>query len=116
MSDGVEIRVFETKDYSEVAELYRSGMAAYNNIPIVCDCTAHFVDDKLKPGNDMSNIQRFYLDNTDGKNRCFWVAVLNGKIVGCVGPYPAQNTRKSTQSWCGCRCQTQHVKWVLVAK
>ncbi len=84
------IRKFEAADQDELVEIYRSGMNAYADIPVISQCTSWFVDDKLKPGGDMSDVQTHYMDNnTDGKKRCFWVAVLDNKIVGCVGAIPS---------------------------
>ena len=42
-----------------------------------------FVDLKLK--EDMGNIQQHYIEKD---NANFWVAVLNGVVVGCVGAMP----------------------------
>jgi GNAT superfamily N-acetyltransferase len=84
------IRQFERKDQQEVALLYQSGMGAYADIPIICDCTAWFVKDKLQLGGDMSNIYLHYIqDLPNRKKRNFWVAELNGSIVGVIGAIPS---------------------------
>lgn len=84
------IRQFERRDQQEVAILYKSGMGAYDNIPIISDCTKWFVNDKLQPGGDMSNVYLHYIhDLPNGKKRNFWVAELNGNIMGVVGAIPS---------------------------
>ncbi len=84
------IRTFERQDQQEVAQMYRAGMNAYSEVPILKECTKWFVDDKLKMGGDMSNVQMHFMDNKkDGKRRCFWVAVQDGNIVGVVGAMPS---------------------------
>jgi N-acetylglutamate synthase-like GNAT family acetyltransferase len=92
-TDGVTIRVFTPSDQDEVSALYRTGMNGYQYIPIVGQCYAWFVDDKLKPDGDMSNIQRVFMNGAEEGKSCFWVAVVNDKIVGCVG---ATQTTKYT--------------------
>ena len=82
------VRKFELADQSEVASLYRSGMNGYQAYPITGQCYAWFVNDKLKPEGDMSNIQSVFMSNAEEKKSCFWVAVDEGKIVGCVGAVP----------------------------
>jgi GNAT superfamily N-acetyltransferase len=85
----LQIRKFEPADQAELEGVYRSGMNVYADIPVISECTAWFVEDKLRPGGDMSDVQAHYMDNADGKKRCFWVAVLESKIVGCVGAIPS---------------------------
>lgn len=85
---SVVIRQFEAADQAAVAEMYRNGMKVYSemNNPSLQSCTSWFVNNKLQEGGDMSDIQKYFMDDP---KRCFWVAVLNDKIVGCVGAYPS---------------------------
>ena len=82
------IREFQESDQAAVSEMYRNGMKVYSEInnDSLAACTSWFVNDKLKEGGDMNDIQKSFMDVPD---RCFWVAVLNDKIVGCVGAYPS---------------------------
>ena len=93
------IRPFEASDQPEVHELYRIGMDSYSDIPVISNCTRWFVEDKLKEGGDMSDIIKYYINNVeDGKKRNFWVAILDGKVVGCVGGIPS--TKYSPDDHC----------------
>lgn len=87
MNTGVILRKFTPSDQDTVWTLYRTGMNGYQYIPIVGQCYASFVNDKLLPEGDMSNIQSHFMDKPGNKS-CFWVAELDGVIVGCVGAVP----------------------------
>lgn len=85
-SDDVVIRLFEEGDQEAVSALYLSARDGYMHLPIAGECYAWFVDDKLKPDGDMSNVQTIFMaDQTQGS---FWVAIHQGKMVGCVGAIP----------------------------
>ncbi len=120
----VLIRSYESGDQSEVEDLYRNGMNAYAHIPIICDCTKWFVEDKLKIGGDMHDIQAYYMNNNSNIKRHFWVALSNNKIVGCVGVIPsttyseeyAELVRMSVSSACrnmgiGTKLLNKLVEW-----
>lgn len=85
---SVVIRKFEPADQAAVSDMYRSGMKIYSEMDnaSLASCTSWFVNNKLQEGGDMSDIQKYFMDDP---KRCFWVAVLNNKIVGCVGAYPS---------------------------
>lgn len=87
MSQEVVFRKFKPDDQDAVHALYRSGMNGYLHIPTAGQCYANFINDKLKPEGDMSNIQAHFMDRPGSKS-CFWVAELNGALVGCVGAVP----------------------------
>lgn len=69
-------------------------MNGYGYIPTVGECYACFVKDKLKPDGDMSNINAVFMAKMAEGKGCFWVAELEGNIVGFVG---ATETTKYTQ-------------------
>lgn len=85
-TDDVVIREFQACDQEQVHALYSIAMNGYLHIPIAGQCYAWFVEDKLKPEGDMSNVQRIYMGDKAKGN--FWVASFDGKIVGCVGAVP----------------------------
>lgn len=87
----ISIRTFEPTDQAEVAALYLSGQDSHVGIPVAGECYHWFVNEKLKPDGDMSNIEKVYM--SDPSKGCFWVAVLDNKIVGCVGALPYTGTR-----------------------
>jgi ribosomal protein S18 acetylase RimI-like enzyme len=83
------VRNFLPEDQDGVAELYASGQDAHIDVPNVGVSYKWFVNDVLKPGGDMRNIQTTYVDKCPGKN-CFLVAELDGKLVGCVAGLPGK--------------------------
>lgn len=89
----IQVRKFVSSDQAEVAALYRAAFAPYQeDIPEIAACTGWFIEDKLREGGDMHDIQASFMDSEGGK-KCFWVAVdraANNKIVGCVGGYPSK--------------------------
>ena len=93
------IRQFLPGDQAKLSELYRTGMDVYKDIPIISDCTKWFVDDKLKPGGDVSDVQKHFMETSvNEKKKTFWVAVLNEKLVGCVGAIPS--TKYNPDKYC----------------
>jgi N-acetylglutamate synthase-like GNAT family acetyltransferase len=86
--DDVEIRHFVQSDQDEVAEVYSAGRDSHIDVPVCGRQYVWAVTQRLKPDGDMRNIQEMYVDKIPGKN-CFLVAVVNGKIVGCVAGMPA---------------------------
>jgi GNAT superfamily N-acetyltransferase len=94
MTDSdVVIRRFEMKDQPEVWDLYHGGMNGYQHLPVVGQCYSSFVNEKLQPDGDMSNIDTVYMTGSANGRSCFWVAELDGKVVGFVG---ATETTKYT--------------------
>lgn len=81
-SDKVIVRQFEPSDQERCIELFRLGLCSYTKPPMD-KLQPWFVDLKLK--EDMGNIQQHYIEKD---NANFWVAVLNGVVVGCVGAMP----------------------------
>ena len=82
LSDKVIVRQFEPSDQERCIELFRLGLCSYTKPPMD-KLQPWFVDLKLK--EDMGNIQQHYIEKD---NANFWVAVLNGVVVGCVGAMP----------------------------
>ena len=81
----VIIRQFRPQDQQRCIELFTIGLCSYKNPPhhII---NPWFVEEKLK--TDMGNIQQHYIDKHQHN---FWVAELNGIVVGCVGAWPDIN-------------------------
>lgn len=82
MSD-VTIRTFVESDQPQVAAMYKAGESAYIDTPVVGQCYYWFVNDKLQDGGDVANIQKFFMSDAGKTN--FWVAELDGQLVGFVG-------------------------------
>jgi len=81
----VIIRQFQPQDQQRCIELFTKGLCSYKTPPhnII---NPWFVEEKLK--TDMGNIQQYYIDKHQHN---FWVAELNGLVVGCVGAWPDIN-------------------------
>ena len=84
-NEEVIIRQFQPQDQQRCIELFTIGLCSYKNPPhhII---NPWFVEEKLK--TDMGNIQQYYIDKHQHN---FWVAELNGIVVGCVGAWPDIN-------------------------
>ena len=84
-NDEVIIRQFRPQDQQRCIELFTTGLCSYKTPPhdII---NPWFVEEKLK--TDMGNIQQYYIDKHQHN---FWVAELNGIVVGCVGARPDIN-------------------------
>src|SRR5688500_16338310 len=82
---SVIYRKFEARDQKEVAEFYKQAADVTKGITIYYECYSWFVADMLGSSGDMWDIQTYFLSGVEGQRRCFWVAELDGSIVGCVG-------------------------------
>jgi len=87
----VTFRKFEENDQAGVSDLYASGMHGYAHIPIVGQCYAWYIERRLRPDGDMSNVQSVYMNA--GHNSCFWVAEYDNQIVGCIGAVPSTSAK-----------------------
>lgn len=86
--DCVLIRKFEPADQSTVRSMYRACMNQYDHLGLAGLCYSSFVEQMTAPDGDMSNIQKVFMESKNEKKSCFWVAVIDGKIVGFVGAKP----------------------------
>jgi GNAT superfamily N-acetyltransferase len=96
VDDDVCYRTFKVEDQVAVRDLYRSGMNGYAHIPIVGECYAWYIKQRVSAEGDMSNVWDTYMCN-DGKS-CFWVALYRGQVVGCVGAIPCKNASYGTKT------------------
>jgi GNAT superfamily N-acetyltransferase len=85
--EEVIVRLFESRDQEKVTALYRSGQDQYLSIPVAGQCYQWFVMDKLKEDGDTANVEKYFMANP--ANSGFWVAEVNGDIVGFVGATPS---------------------------
>ena len=84
-NEEVIIRQFQPQDQQRCIELFTNGLCSYKTPPLD-KVQPIFVE--LKLNTDMGNIQQNYIDKHQHK---FWVAELNGSVVGCVGACPDVN-------------------------
>jgi len=85
-NDKVIIRQFQPQDQQRCIELFTNGLCSYKTPPLD-RIQPIFVEMKLN--SDMGNIQQYYIDKHQHN---FWVAELNGIVVGCVGACPDVNS------------------------
>ena len=85
-NDQVIVREFQPQDQERVIELFRLGLCSYKTPPHD-KVNPWFVE--MKINGDMGNIQQHYIEK---ERHNFWVAVLNGNVVGCVGAWPHSKT------------------------
>ena len=90
-NEEVIIRQFQPQDHQRCIELFTNGLCSYK-IPPLDRIQPIFVEMKLK--SDMGNIQQYYIDKHQHN---FWVAELNGLVVGCVGAWPDINAIESLE-------------------
>ena len=84
-NEEVIIRQFQPQDQQRCIELFTNGLCSYKTPPLD-RIQPIFVEMKLN--SDMGNIQQYYMDKHQHN---FWVAELNGIVVGCVGACPDVN-------------------------
>ena len=84
-NDKVIIRQFQPQDQKRCIELFTNGLCSYKTPPLD-KIQPIFIEMKLN--SDMGNIQKYYIDKHQHN---FWVAELNGIVVGCVGAWPGSN-------------------------
>ena len=92
-SDKVIVRQFQPQDQERCIELFRMGLCSYKDSPMDI-LNPWFVNLKLK--EDMGNIYKHYIAN-DNEQSNFWVAELNGEVVGCVGAMPDEKDCKALE-------------------
>ena len=90
-NDKVIIRQFQPQDQQRCIELFTNGLCSYKTPPLD-RIQPIFVEMKLN--SDMGNIQQNYIDEHQHN---FWVAELNGLVVGCVGAWPDSNAIESLE-------------------
>jgi N-acetylglutamate synthase-like GNAT family acetyltransferase len=81
--------MFQMDDQTAVRELYQSGMYGHAHLPVVGECYAWYIKQRVSPEGDMSNVWNTYM--CSGNASCFWVAEFQGCVVGCVGAVPCTN-------------------------
>jgi len=84
-TNEVITRQFQPQDQQRCIELFTIGLCSYKTPPLD-RIQPIFVEMKLN--SDMGNIQQNYIDKHQHN---FWVAELNGIVVGCVGACPDVN-------------------------
>ena len=91
-SGDVIVRQFQPSDQERCIELFRAGLTSYKESPMD-KLNSWFVEVKLK--EDMKDIHAHYIHNKKQSN--FWVAELNGVVIGCVGAVPDEHLEGSLE-------------------
>ena len=97
-NEEVIIRQFQPQDQQRCIELFTNGLCSYKTPPLD-RIQPIFVEMKIK--SEMGNTQQYYIDKQqyyiDKHQHNFWVAELNGLVVGCVGAWPDINAIESLE-------------------
>lgn len=87
---SITIVPFEQRHQSAVATLFDSGLRLQGDTPTLLTLQNWFVESKLK--EDMGNVWKYYMQTMRGdddgrsvKGLTFFVALMEGRVVGCVG-------------------------------
>lgn len=85
------IKMFEPKYQQEASDLYRNGINSYQHTGSCHALSSSRFTKRLTPGGDIYDIDAYFMKGRadNGKKRCFWVALLDDKVVGIVGAVPS---------------------------
>uniref|UniRef100_K3X9P2 [phosphatase 2A protein]-leucine-carboxy methyltransferase n=1 Tax=Globisporangium ultimum (strain ATCC 200006 / CBS 805.95 / DAOM BR144) TaxID=431595 RepID=K3X9P2_GLOUD len=84
------IRTFQKCDLRAVQELFETTHLEYKSKAV-----KKFVANRVHSG-DMANVYRSFMQTSSSSSSCFWVAEIDGVIVGCIGVKPAVAVPEST--------------------
>lgn len=85
------IRTFQPQDKAAAQQLFADTHLEYANKAV-----RKFVANRLRSG-DMVEIDHSFMQPAKAAHSCFWVALIDEKLVGCIAVKPAANNQKTAE-------------------